>query len=86
LEFDYILNLARNHEAIFVQEIIEEGPLSRTRIDENMIPDTVSVAQLILEKQTRDERGQSAEQAIVSNNYHNIFILDKHQRIHHKNI
>jgi molecular chaperone GrpE (heat shock protein) len=51
--------------------------MNRTSIIENMIPETDSIAQLILEKQTRDERGQSAEQATVSNNYHNIFFLDK---------
>jgi hypothetical protein len=78
LDFDYIFNLVSNNEAIFVQEIINEGPLNRTSITDNIIPDTTLIAPLILEKQTRvDERRNSAEQEIVSNNYHNIFKLNE---------
>jgi hypothetical protein len=66
LDFDYILNLVSNNEAIFVQEIINEGPLNRTSITDNMIPDTSFITSLILEKQTRvDERRNSTEQEII---------------------
>jgi hypothetical protein len=60
LDFDYILNLTSNNEAIFVQEMIDEGPMNRTNLTDNMIPDTSVIAPLILEKQARDERGRSA--------------------------
>jgi hypothetical protein len=78
LDFDYILNLASNNDTIFIQEVVEEGPFSRTSITENLIPDTTYIGPLILEQQTRtDERRNSIEQIIISNNYHNIFNLDK---------
>jgi hypothetical protein len=63
LDFDYILNLVSDNEAIFAQQVIEEGPINRTNITDNMIPDTTFITPLILEKQTRvDERRNSAEQ------------------------
>jgi hypothetical protein len=71
------MTLTFNNDAIFIQEVIDEGQMNRTRIIENTIPNTDVITPLMIEKQIRDERGQSAEQAIVSNNYHNIFFLDK---------
>jgi hypothetical protein len=78
LDFRYILNFVSDNEMIFAQEIFEEGPINRTNITDNMVPDTTFITPLILERQTRvDERRNSAEQEIVSNNYHNIFKLNE---------
>jgi hypothetical protein len=78
LDFNFILNLANNNELIFACQITEEEPLSRTNITENMIPDNTLITPLITERQARiEERGISAEQEIISRNYHNIFYLNQ---------
>jgi hypothetical protein len=78
LDFTYVLNLVNNNELIFAQQIIEEEPTNRTNITDNMIPDITFITLLIIERQTRtDKRRTSAEQEIITNNYHNIFNLNK---------
>jgi hypothetical protein len=80
LDFVYILNLVSNNEQIFAPQIIEEEPTNRTNIIDNMKPDTSFITPLFIRRQARtDERKTSAEQEIISNNYHNIFNLNKLQ-------
>jgi hypothetical protein len=79
LNFDFVLNMINANEQEFLFQITEEEPINRKNIIENLIPDNTFVSPLMIERENRtliDDRRISAEQAIISNNYHNIFELN----------
>jgi hypothetical protein len=80
LNFDFVLNRIVTNEQEFILQIVEEERIiKRINIIENLIPDNTYIDLLIRERKNRtliDKKRKSAEQVIISNNYHNILELN----------
>jgi hypothetical protein len=54
--------MINENDQVFVMQILQEEPLNRTNITENLIPDNSFINPLIIERENRsDERRTSAE-------------------------